>query len=423
MIKKRYILAGTGNRGLYMYARPLCCDDELTEYAELVGLFDTSRARMEFVRKELGREPEFPCETDFDTLASKVDFDGVIVAAKDSAHAELIKKALSCGKRVFCEKPVCTNETEVREILRAEKESAGEVFVTHNMRYSPAFSEIRKKIAEGIVGRLIYVEFNDFLDRRHGADYFRRWHGVKGNSGGLAVHKASHHYDILNYIVESFGDTLYATGASSFYGKNGPFRGERCSTCHHAAECEFYADIFNSEKKEGLYRNAEEETGYFRDGCLFREEIDAEDNFHSVFTYQNGVKAVFTLSAFCPFEGYRAVFEGTEGRLEYNTVGQADWAPGTAQTPGISESAGKSLRFFSVREGIRDIPIPKAEGGHGGADPALRKDFFINSWTQEERSPQTATLMEGCQAVLMGAAVNISIRENRVVDVQGLLTE
>jgi predicted dehydrogenase len=178
--------------------------------------------------------------------------------------------------------------------------------------------------------------------------------------------------------------------------------------------------MFGNEKTIGLYKNAEQDSGYIRDNCLFREEITTEDNFHSVFTYQNGVQGVYTLTAFCPFEGYRVVFAGTKGRLEYYQVGEAAWAPGKISTPGISDSAGRSLRMFDVKDGIRDLEIPKAEGGHGGSDPALRYDFFIRSW-EEERNPRMASLMEGCQAVLMGAAVNISIKENRVVDVQKLI--
>ena len=37
------------------------------------------------------------------------------------------------------------------------------------------------------------------LDTRHGADYFRRWHRNKNNSGGLMVHKATHHFDLVNW--------------------------------------------------------------------------------------------------------------------------------------------------------------------------------------------------------------------------------
>ncbi|MFH1706887.1 MAG: Gfo/Idh/MocA family oxidoreductase [Planctomycetota bacterium] len=420
-MKKRYVLAGCGGRGLGMFGKPLTFDKELAPHSEVVALYDASPARMEFTRRELNKVPGFPMFTDWDALARQVDFDGLVVATVDRTHADLIVKGLKLGKRVFCEKPVCVTPAQVRAILAAEKRSKGTVFVTHNMRYSPAFMHIKKLIDGGLIGRLIFAEFNDFLDRHHGADYFRRWHGVKKNSGGLAIHKSSHHFDLLQFIVGSRGRTLSAMGATSFYGKNGPYRGKRCRGCAHARKCAFYADLFNNDEMKGMYQAAEADSGYLRDGCVYRREITTEDNFHCVFEYENGVHGSYALTAFCPFEGYRVVFEGTKGRLEYTAIGSADWAPGHNATPGLAATAGEHLRAFIVREGIRDIPIPKVAGGHGGADPALRRDFFVRSWKMKKRTPQMATLMEGCQAVLMGAATNIAMATGRVVAVQSLL--
>ena len=37
-----------------------------------------------------------------------------------------------------------------------------------------------------------------YLDARHGADYFRRWHRLRSKSGSLWVHKSTHHFDLIN---------------------------------------------------------------------------------------------------------------------------------------------------------------------------------------------------------------------------------
>ena len=50
----------------------------------------------------------------------------------------------------------------------------------------------------GVIGNVVSVDFHWLLDTRHGADYFRRWHRNKRNSGGLLVHKATHHFDLVN---------------------------------------------------------------------------------------------------------------------------------------------------------------------------------------------------------------------------------
>ena len=46
------------------------------------------------------------------------------------------------------------------------------------------------------------MHFEWALDTRHGADYFRRWHRERKNSGSLLVHKSTHHFDILNWLID-----------------------------------------------------------------------------------------------------------------------------------------------------------------------------------------------------------------------------
>ena len=67
------------------------------------------------------------------------------------------------------------------------------------------------------------------------------------------------------------------------------------------------------------------------------------------------------------------------------------------------------------------LEVARLEGSHGGSDPALRADFFARSWDSEERG-HMATLEEAVQAVMVGAAANVSIAEGgRPVRVQELL--
>jgi predicted dehydrogenase len=63
----------------------------------------------------------------------------------------------------------------------------------------PLASKVRELMMQGIVGRPLSVSFSWMLDTSHGADYFRRWHREKDKSGGLLVHKATHHFDIINW--------------------------------------------------------------------------------------------------------------------------------------------------------------------------------------------------------------------------------
>ena len=86
--------------------------------------------------------------------------------------------------------------------------------VTFNYRYAPLATKVRELIMQGVVGRPLHVNFQWVLDTYHGADYFRRWHREKDKSGGLLVHKATHHFDIINWWIQSVPADVYRHGRS-----------------------------------------------------------------------------------------------------------------------------------------------------------------------------------------------------------------
>lgn len=418
--RKRYVVAGTGGRGIYMFARPLL--KEFTKHCELVGLQDHNELRLRAANELLGTK--LPVYTDFQEMLKQAQPDVVIVASRDCTHADLIIQTLAAGKRALSEKPLCVDAQQCRDILAAQKKYAKKgaaCFVTHNVRYAPAIVELKKLLGNGTIGDLKAVNFHENLDRRHGADYFRRWHRVKKNSGGLMIHKASHHFDCLNWLVGALPETLVAQGGLLVYGKNGPFRSKRCDGCPHARKCEFFANMWQSEANVKMYKRAEEVDGYIRDGCVFDKEIDIEDNAGVLYTYENGVQVSYSLTAFASYEGWHIQFEGTKGRLELKEVHGTTWAPGTALVHGLEQVVGKHLILCSTKDGFKNLPIPEVAGGHGGADSGIQFDFFGRPF-DAPLTEQQAPVEQAVQAVLIGHAANVSIANNsKMVKVQDFL--
>jgi len=418
--RKRYVVVGTGSRGIYMFARPLLTT--YTEFCELVGLCDRNALRLEAARRML--QTDVPADTDFRRLLRKTNPDVVVVATQDNTHARYIIAAMSAGRRVISEKPLCVSARQCRAILAARdryRSAGAECFVTHNMRYAPSVTQLKRLLDGGAIGRILSVNFHENLDRRHGADYFRRWHRMKSNSGGLQIHKASHHFDTLNWLVGSTPQTLCARGALMFYGRNGPFRHTRCMGCPHCGRCELFVDMWHNPQKKMLYLDAESADGYIRDGCVFDPAIDIEDQFAVLYTYANGVNVTYSLTAFASYEGWHIQIEGTAGRVELREVHDTRWAGGTSVVHGLERIAGRQLTLYSFREGVREIPVADEEGTHGGADPAIQRDFFARP-ADAPLTDRQAPLEQAVQAVLIGHAVNVSIaRGGRPVDVQSLL--
>jgi predicted dehydrogenase len=342
----------------------------------------------------------------------------VVIGTVDATHVEYIEKALAAGVHCISEKPLCIDAAQCRRIRAAQARAAGLTAVTaHNRRYAPASGKIRELVVGGAVGDVRSIVYQELLDQRHGSSYFRRWNREKRNSGGLLVHKACHDFDAINWWVGSRAVEVSARGSLTAYGPGAsPLRGERCCACPHAEQCPQHVDLANDNFRGELYFRAREEGSYTPDLCVFDPAIDSEDHATLAVTYENGVRLTYDLCAYAAYEGARVDIEGSAGRLEYrHRMGTAALA-GTAEH-GVEATTDERLTLFRFEQAPEDIPIPEAEGGHGGADPGMLADLF----GQGPPSDARASLEDGIQAVLIGAAANVSIAEDRPVDVQGLM--
>lgn len=418
--RKRYVLAGTGGRGLHMFGRPIL--EKFRRHCELVGLFDINPLRMQAGNEILG--VDLPMYTSFPKMLRELDPDAVIVATRDVDHAKYIIQTLDAGKRAISEKPLCVDAKQCRQILEAARRNrrkGADCYVTHNMRYGPPKTEMKRLLDKGVIGELKAINFHENLNRRHGADYFRRWHRIKALSGGLLIHKASHHFDYLNWLVGSKPDNLVAMGGLQFYGKNGPFRHKRCRGCPHARKCDFHADLFKGAEAKRLYQDAEKADGYLRDGCVFDRKVDIEDQATVAYDYRNGVQVTYSLTAYASYEGMQIFLEGTKGRIEYKSIQSAGWAAGNITIHGLEEVAGEEFMLFSPTQGFKHLKYKKRAGSHGGADPQLRHEFFGRPFDAPLTKWQ-APVEEAVQAVLIGHAANVSIAKgSKPVKVQDFL--
>ena len=268
--KKRYALVGVGSRS-NMYTRAVT--ESHAKYAELVGLCDNNAARMALRLGRLppgcGDVPTYAAE-DFDKMVAETKPDVVIVTSKDVTHSDYIVRAMELGCDVVTEKPMTTEAERCTAILETRRRTGRRLQVTFNYRYAPPRSQVKEILDAGDVGEVLSVDFHWQLDTRHGADYFRRWHRSRANSGSLLVHKATHHFDLVNWWIGAKPVEVYARGRRAFYtphtaderfGLTG--RGERCHGCGVSEKCLFFLDLAANENLRQMYLECEHADGYF----------------------------------------------------------------------------------------------------------------------------------------------------------------
>lgn len=440
--KARIALIGTGGRS-EMYIRAIF--GKHADTAELVAFSDVNPGRVEFYQKliqELGA-PGPVASFDPAELTAFIqanDIDRVVVTTPDYTHADYIVEALEAGADVVVEKPLTIDVEGCRRITKAVEETGRNVVVTFNYRYSPRNSALKEIIQSGVIGTVTSVDFSWVLDTVHGADYFRRWHREKKNSGGLLIHKASHHFDLVNWWINDVPERVFASGGLKFYGdKNAAERGlgprpERGTPDAGApatgVKDPFTLDLRDDERLKALFLDNEHYDGYRRDQDVFTGGITIEDNLALVVEYQGGPRLSYSLNAHSPWEGYRVSVNGTEGRAELEVVERAAVLSSTdkktvvdpSATPVEEEDAirrnGERLVVQRHWEPAYEVPIVNGEGGHGGGDELLLSDLF--NGPGEDPLGRPSGYLDGLRSVSVGIAGNRSLESSLPVRIEDL---
>lgn len=402
---KKYVLVGCGFRGVSAYAVPLV--EEYKDCATLEGVYDINRKRAEKVSQYTGID--VPVFDDFDKMLDTVNPDTVIITTKDCDHDNYIIRSLHHGCDVISEKPVTTTFEKALAIKKAMEETGKEVRVTFNMRFSPFFKRVKELISEGVIGDVLSVHFEWMLDTIHGADYFRRWHRQRKNSGSLLIHKSTHHFDAINWLLDEDPISVNAFGTRRFYGPTREERSDRCLTCPHKKTCEFYWNIEDIHEKgkdySDMYIDCESEDGYIRDACVFSEEIDIEDSVSVNVKYSGGAVMSYSLTTHSPYEGFNLVLNGKLGRMEIVI---------RAKDRNYFDTPDEEIRIYNRKGELIRYSFPsRSSAGHGGADNALLDNLFYG--TKSDPLHQMAGLRAGLMSIGIGAAANISMSEGRQV--------
>jgi predicted dehydrogenase len=404
---KRYALAGASSRALDMYGTPI--REHYADTAVVVGVFDVNPARASYVGRQIGDVPVFD---DFDDMLRRAAPDCVIVTTVDRYHHEYIIRALEAGCDAITEKPMTIDDEKCRAILAAERRTGRTVTVTFNYRFVPYNTRIKEVIRAGAIGEVLNVDFEWLLDTRHGADYFRRWHRRKENSGGLLVHKATHHFDLVNWWIEDEPEEVRAFGERRVYGPTRVERGERCSTCAYTRSCEFFVDYASNPQMRALYFETEHLDGYYRDSCVFSDDVDIMDTMSVQVRYAHGPLLTYSLIAYSPYEGWRASITGSRGRME-----MGEFTSGL-----LSEPNSDRFTVFSRQGEVITHDIPQSPGGHGGGDVRLW-DRLFSGCDLPDPLHHAAGSHAGAMSVLVGVAGNKSIASGLPVRIADLLRE
>ena len=395
MNKKKYVIVGCSHRGYTMFVERLV--DKYVDVAQITGVYDPNYVRASVYKNKVG--DGCTVYDDFDTMVKTEKPDAVIVASTDNTHHEYIVRALDMGIDVISEKPLTNTYERCKAIRDAEKRSGRKVTVTFNCRFMPFFATIKELLLEEKVGKVLAVNYEYCLNRWHGGDYMKRWHRLMENSQSLLLHKSTHHFDVINWLLMDEPKKVTALANRVYYNDTSKCHGERCRDCVAKDSCESAMSQSNKLDKS-FYFDAEHIDGYIRDRCAFKEGHDIYDNMSVSVMYNKGTILTYTLNLFSEHEGYRMVITGEKGVIIANC-----WKWGYGET---------SLKFLGYNGSSEDLPFVCGEGEHGGGDEKLISMIFGGN--TEDTLCQQADSFAGMVSAMIGIAANESIKLGKTVD-------
>jgi len=218
--------------------------------------------------------------------------------------------------------------------------------------------------------------------------------------------------------VSAFGSRVfYNDEQARRYGLEN--RAERCLECSVKQRCNFALDLAGNENLKAMYLDNEQYDAYFRDRCVFSDQIDIEDTMNVTVRYGSGAYLSYSLNAFSPYEGYKVAFNGTKGRLEH-TCQETSYINSDGSVPGQLKPEGTSIKIFPHFKTPYAVEVRQGIGGHGGGDDLLIDDLF--GQPQNDPLLRAASHIQGAYSILVGVAANESLKTGRSVAIDELVS-
>ncbi len=420
----RVIVIGAGCRGK-IYTDLM---SEHPDWYQIVGVAEPIDSRREYIKNKHGVADENVHLT-WETILDKPKFaDVAIISTMDQMHYEPAMKALELGYDLLLEKPVAPTPEECGAIYRKAKECGCKVMVCHVLRYTPFFMQLKKFLADGVVGNIVAVSHLEAVGHLHQSHSF-----VRGNWGNderstfMLLQKCCHDLDILQWLIGEDCEKIQSFGAlTHFCEKNAPTGApERCiEGCPYADTCYYNAVKLYLDDKENLWfreaatgkvkpsdedvRHALETNNYGR--CVFHAGNNAVDHQTVNMQLDSGATVTLTMCAFTK-GGRRAHIMGTDGELFVD----------------MEAPAGQHFQLFSyatgetayLEETITDHGATIAEG-HGGGDSGIVEALY--QYLIGELKPEDVSeIGVSCRNHMLAFAAEEARRHNTIVDMKAFL--
>src|SRR5512134_1470954 len=165
--------------------------------AELVGVCDVDPGAL----AEAVKITDAAGDSDIGLLLAGTDADVVIMATPSGLHPEQAIQIAESGRHVMTEKPMATRWEDGKRMVQACDAAGVRLFVVKQNRFNPTLQLVKRAVEKGRFGRIYMVTVNVFWTRPQSYYDSARWRGTWEFDGGAFMNQASHHIDLLDWLI------------------------------------------------------------------------------------------------------------------------------------------------------------------------------------------------------------------------------
>jgi UDP-N-acetyl-2-amino-2-deoxyglucuronate dehydrogenase len=311
------------------------CGRIAKRHAELLGLEQVARASLGAVcdidsakARAFGERFNVPWFTDLDTMMRESALDAVSVLTPSGMHADHVVALARYGKPIIVEKPMALTLVDADRMLAACDATGAALHVVKQNRFNVPIVKLREALYDGRFGKLVIGTIRVRWCRRQ--DYYDQdsWRGTWALDGGVLTNQASHHVDLLQWImgdVESvFARSTTAladieaedTAVAVIKFKNGALGTIEATTASRPTDLEGSVSVLGEHGtvEVGGFAVNKMKVWRFEKEALEDEAIISEFSVNPPNVYGFGHQAYYEHVVACILDGVQPLVDGREAR-------------------------------------------------------------------------------------------------------------